>query len=82
MTNTPLLYIKANHMKNSLIVLLTIWVALAILDIVALFANLPLFLGIVFGVMNCIIIMFGIIPMVVDEFKIRKMTKQIIKEGK
>ena len=69
-------------MKNSLIVLLTIWVALAILDIVALFANLPLFLGIVFGVMNCIIIMFGIIPMVVDELKIRKMTKQIIKEGK
>ena len=69
-------------MKNSLIVLLTIWVALAILDIVALFANLPLFLGIVFGVMNFIIIMFGIIPMVVDEFKIRKMTKQIIKEGK
>lgn len=82
MTNTPLFYIKKNHMKNSLIVLLTIWVALAILDIVALFANLPLFLGIVFGVMNCIIIMFGIIPMVVDEFKIRKMTKQIIKEGK
>lgn len=82
MTNTPLLYIKENNMKNSLIVLLTIWVALAILDIVALFANLPLFLGIVFGVMNCIIIMFGIIPMVVDEFKIRKMTKQIIKEGK
>ena len=82
MTNTPLLYIKENYMKNSLIVLLTIWVALAILDIVALFANLPLFLGIVFGVMNCIIIMFGIIPMVVDEFKIRKMTKQIIKEGK
>ena len=82
MTNTPLLYIKENNMKNSLIVLLIIWVALAILDIVALFANLPLFLGIVFGVMNCIIIMFGIIPMVVDEFKIRKMTKQIIKEGK
>ena len=82
MTNTPLLYIKENNMKNSLIVLLTIWVALAILDIVALFANLPLFLGIVFGVMNSIIIMFGIIPMVVDEFKIRKMTKQIIKEGK
>lgn len=69
-------------MKNSLIVLLTIWVALAILDIVALFVHIPLFLGIVFGVMNCIIIMFGIIPMVVDEFKIRKMTKQIIKEGK
>ena len=69
-------------MKNSLIVLLTIWVALAILDIVDLFVNLPLFLGIVFGVMNCIIIMFGIIPMVVDELKIRKMTKQIIKEGK
>ena len=82
MTNTPLLYIKENHMKNSLIVLLTIWVALAILDIVALFVHIPLFLGIVFGVMNSIIIMFGIIPMVVDEFKIRKMTKQIIKEGK
>lgn len=69
-------------MKNSLIVLLTIWVALAILDIVALFVHIPLLFGIVFGVMNSIIIMFGIIPMVVDEFKIRKMAKQIIKEGK
>lgn len=61
-------------MKNSTIVLFVLWIALAVLDIVALFANVPLVFGILFGVLNGVIV-FGSIPLFIEEFKRRKKAK-------
>ena len=66
-------------MKNSTIVLFVMWIALAVLDIIALFANVPLAFGIAFGIMN-VTIMLGSIPMFVEEFKVRKLTKKLKEE--
>lgn len=66
-------------MKNSTIVLFVMWIALAVLDIVALFANVPIAFGIAFGIMN-VTIMLGSIPMFVEEFKVRKLTKKLKEE--
>ena len=66
-------------MKNSTIVLFVIWIALAVLDIIALFTNVPLAFGIAFGIMN-VTIMLGSIPMFVEEFKVRKLTKKLKEE--
>lgn len=55
------------------------WIALAVLDIVALFANVPIAFGIAFGIMN-VTIMLGSIPMFVEEFKVRKLTKKLKEE--
>ena len=68
-------------MKNSTIVLFVIWIALAILDIVALFTNVPLAFGIAFAIMNCTI-MIGSIPLFIEEHKVRKLTKQLTEEDK
>ena len=70
---------KKIDMKNSTIVLFIIWIALAILDIVALFTNVPLAFGIAFGVMNVTIIL-GSIPLFIQEFKDRKYQKYLKEE--
>ena len=54
--------------------MLIIWAVLAILDIVALFTNVPLAFGIAFGVLNFGIIL-GLIPLFVSEFRDRKYQK-------
>ena len=66
-------------MKNSTIVLFFIWIALAVLDIIALFTNVPLAFGIAFAIMNGTI-MLGSIPLFIQEFKDRKYQKYL-KEG-
>lgn len=66
-------------MKNSTIVLFGIWIALAILDIVDLFVNVPLVFGVIFAILNSVIII-GNIPMVVEVFKTRKLEKKLKKE--
>lgn len=68
-------------MKKSAIVLLIIWAVLAIVDIFALFMNVPLFFGIAFGVLNVSIIL-GMIPLFVQEWKDRKYTKMLKEEPK
>ena len=70
---------KKIDMKNSTIVLFIIWIALAILDIVALFTNVPLAFSIAFGVMNVTIIL-GSIPLFIQEFKDRKYQKYLKEE--
>ena len=67
-------------MKNSTIVLFFIWIVLAILDIVALFANVPLAFGIAFSILNGTIIL-GSIPLFVQEFKDRKYRKYLGEVG-
>ena len=54
--------------------MLIIWAALAIVDILALFMDVPLAFGIAFGVLNFGIIL-GLIPLFVTEFKDRKYKK-------
>ena len=66
-------------MKNSTIVLFVIWIALAVLDIIALFTNVPLAFSIAFAIMNGTI-MLGSIPLFIQEFKDRKYQKYL-KEG-
>ena len=61
-------------MKKMTIVLLVIWAVLAIVDIFALFMNVPMLFGIAFGVLNVSIIL-GMIPLFVQEFKDRKYKK-------
>lgn len=61
-------------MKNSSLILFIIWIALAILDIVALFTNVPLAFGIAFAILNGTIIL-GSIPMFIEEFRDRKHKK-------
>lgn len=68
-------------MKNSSLVLFFIWIALAILDIVALFTNVPLAFGIAFAILNGTIIL-GSIPLFIEEFKVRKEVKKLKKEAK
>ncbi len=63
-------------MKNSTIVLFVLWIVFAILDIVALFTNVPLAFGIIFGLLNGTIIL-GSIPLFVQEFKDRKYRKYL-----
>lgn len=63
-------------MKNSTIVLFVLWIVFAILDIVALFTNVPLAFGIIFGLLNGTIIL-GSIPLFVQEFKDRKYRKNL-----
>lgn len=70
---------KKIDMKNSTIVLFIIWIALAILDIVALFTNVPLAFSIAFCVMNVTIIL-GSIPLFIQEFKDRKYQKYLKEE--
>lgn len=53
----------------------------AIVDIFALFMNVPLFFGIAFGVLNVSIIL-GMIPLFVQEWKDRKYTKMLKEEPK
>ncbi len=61
-------------MKNSTIVLFVLWIIFAVLDIVGLFANMPLVFGILFGILNTTVII-GAIPMFVQEFRDRKYQK-------
>lgn len=68
-------------MKNSTIIVFLIWIALAIVDIVALFVNVPLAFGIAFGILNTTVIL-GSIPMFIQEFKDRKYTKMLKEEPK
>lgn len=63
-------------MNNSTIVLFVLWIVFAILDIVALFTNVPLAFGIIFGLLNGTIIL-GSIPLFVQEFKDRKYRKYL-----
>lgn len=67
------------YMKNSTLILFVVWIALAILDIVALFANVPLAFGIAFGILNISIIL-GSIPLFVQEYKDRRYTKYLGEE--
>lgn len=61
-------------MKNSVIILFALWIALAVLDIVALFTNVPLAFGIAFGILNGTIIL-GSIPLFIQEYRDRKYQK-------
>ena len=61
-------------MKNSSLFLFFIWIVLAILDIVALFTNVPLAFGILFAILNGTIIL-GSIPLFIEEFRMRKKSK-------
>ena len=47
---------------------------MAILDIVALFTNVPLAFGILFAILNGTIIL-GSIPLFIEEFRMRKKNK-------
>ncbi len=53
-----------------------LWIVFAILDIVALFVNIPLAFGIIFGVLNGAVIL-GSIPLFIQEFKDRKYQKYL-----
>ena len=66
-------------MKNSTIVIFLIWIALAIVDIVALFMNVPIAFGIAFAVLNVTIIL-GSIPMFIQEHRDRKYAKMMMEE--
>lgn len=68
--------IKGNTMKNSSLVLFAIWIVLALLDLVALFANVPLAFGIAFACLNVSVII-GSVPMFIQEFKDRKYSKYL-----
>ena len=68
-------------MKKSTIILLIIWAVLAIVDIFALFMNVPMLFGIAFGVLNVSIIL-GMIPLFVQEWRDRKYTKMMKEEPK
>ena len=72
---------KKKIMKNSTIVLFIAWIVFAILDIVALFTNIPLAFGVLFGLLNGMIII-GSIPLFVNEFKNRKYEKYLTEGGK
>ena len=48
---------------------------MAILDIVALFTNVPLAFGIAFAILNGTIIL-GSIPLFIEEFKVSKEVKE------
>ena len=68
-------------MKNSTIVLFIIWIALAIVDIVALFTNVPIAFGIAFACLNVTVIL-GSIPLFIQEFRDRKYQKYLKEEPK
>lgn len=62
-------------MKNSSIILFLGWIALAILDFVAVFCPVPLFWQFLFSGLNALIIL-GSIPVFIEEFKIRRARKK------
>ena len=63
-------------MKNFTLILFAIWIVFAILDIVALFTNMPLAISIIFAILNGLVIT-GSVPMFIQEFKDRKYRKYL-----
>lgn len=57
-------------MKNSTLILFAVWIVFAILDIVALFVNMPLAFSIIFAILNGTVVLGGI-PIFIQEFKDR-----------
>ena len=57
-----------------------VWILLAILDMVALFVNIPVAFGIAFGAINFTVIL-GCIPMFINEFRDRKYRRLAEKDG-
>ena len=63
-------------MKNSTLILFAVWILFAILDIVALFVNMPLAFSIIFAILNGTVVL-GSIPIFIQEFKDRKYRKYL-----
>lgn len=72
----PSLLYKKITMKNSALILFAIWILFAILDIVALFVNMPLAFSIIFAILNGTVVL-GSIPIFIQEFKDRKYRKYL-----
>ena len=73
---TPSLLYKKITMKNSTLILFAVWIVFAILDIVALFVNMPLAFSIIFAILNGTVVL-GSIPIFIQEFKDRKYRKYL-----
>ena len=74
--NTIPFNIKRITMKNSTLILFAVWIVFAILDIVALFTNMPLVFSIIFAILNGTVVLGGI-PIFIQEFKDRKYKKYL-----
>lgn len=66
-------------MNKATFILFLVWIALSILDMVALFANVPLFFSITFAILNFTVIV-GSVPVFVQWFKDRKYEKMMKEE--